>query len=278
MGAVRLALLLAALVATMLAGCAETPSASNLPDTLQVEDVAVDPGSALGAISGVVVDEAIRPVKGASVEVQGLGNVTTSDAGTFAFKDLQPGAYFLSVAAPRFLPVQTSVEVRAGQSASVRVLLPVDPTPQPFHQTIQFDGFIQANPGAAGYLLDIVLVDVLNQSLCTCVWRFDSGNATTIVFEMVWESTGDPPTEPADLYYQMYEEDKSDITIESEFVHSPYLAHFDRESIWGDWTYFRVHFGGSSTWVNFNQAFTSYVTFFYNGEAPEGWSIASGNT
>lgn len=127
------------------------------------------------------------------------------------------------------------------------------------------------------YSIDIVLADAANTTLCECLWHFDSGNATTIVFEMAWEPASEPPTEPMDLYYQMYEEGKEGISIESEYVTTPYVAHFDREAIWGEWTNFRVHFGGSSGWVNTNQAFTSFATFWYNGEAPEGWSVVAGN-
>ena len=46
----------------------------------------------------------------------------------------------------------------------------------------------------------------------------------------------------------------------------------------GNWTYFRVHFGGSSNWVNVNQPFTAFATFFYNGEAPDDWSLVAGDT
>ena len=267
------------IVAAVLAGCSESPSGSNVPTALEVADVDVDPASRLGAIAGVVVDEAIRPIGNASVRVQGLDlNLTTGADGLFSVADLEPGVHFVSVSADGFLPTQTSTEVLAGQVSNVRFLLQVDPTPQPFHQTIKFDGFVDASAPLVSYSAAIVTVDVLNMSLCSCVWRFDSGNATTIVFEMVWESSGDPPNEPADLYYQMYEEDKSGITIQSEYVTSPYVVHVDREALWGNWTYFRVHFGGSSNWVNVNQPFTAFATFFYNGEAPDGWSIVAGDT
>jgi hypothetical protein len=275
----RVVYLAVLVLAPGLAGCSEEPGDRASASALEVPDVDVDPSSQLGAIAGVVVDEAIRPIEGATVRIKGLeGNRTTGADGSFSVTDLAPGVYFVSITAARFLPTQTSTDVRAGEVADVRFLLQADPAPQPFHTTIKHDGFIDTSVPLASYVVDILLVDVANMTLCDCVWRFDSGNATTIVFEMAWESTSDPPTEPADLYYQMYEEDKQGITIQSEYVTSPYVVHLDREALWGNWTYFRVHFGGSSNWANLNQPFTAYATFFYNGEAPEGWSLVAGDT
>lgn len=131
--------------ATAVAGCAEQGGDGDVPAALQVEQVDVDPASRLGAISGVVVDEAIRPIRNATVSVPGKDNLTTGPEGTFAFEDVEPGVHFVSVVATGYLPVQTSVDVLAGTAATVRLLLPIDPTPQPFHVTIKYDGFIDAS-------------------------------------------------------------------------------------------------------------------------------------
>lgn len=260
----------------VLAGCSDPATTADGLSALDIDDVEVETTSALGGIRGIVVDEAIRPIAGANLSVVGSGLTATTDAGgVFTFDNLEPGAYFIAVAAPRFIGTQASAEVSAGQITDVRVLLSLDPTPAPFVETIQYDGFIEASAPLASYIIDIVVTSFTNSSVCDCWWVFaSSGNVTTVVFEYVWE-----PSTPlgSDMYYQFYEHACDEQHIHSEFVESPFLAHIER-SFWQveGCDQLAIHFGGSATGVNVNQAFRAFISQWSNGIPPEGWSVAGG--
>src|SRR5687768_10408920 len=89
----------------ILAGCAgvERRDAGDgdgvrLGDGSSVELVELENGEGKGSISGVVVDEAIRPVGGVKVDLTDAGLSTeTDEAGLFTFADVEPGAHFLAV-------------------------------------------------------------------------------------------------------------------------------------------------------------------------------------
>ena len=268
----------ALLAVVVLAGCSGDDVPRKAPDQFDLDDVEVETTQTTGGIRGVVVDQAIRPIAGATLSlVDGARNTTTDDGGQFAFGALEPGAYFLHASAPGFTPVQASAEVSAGAITDVRVLMTADLSPVPYHETIAFDGFIDHSVPLATYIADIFLTSLLNQSICKCWQVFDSGPATTIVFEMVWEATSEPPVGEADLYYQFAEHDGPTQNIQSEFHASPILEHFDREALFGNWTVFDVHYGGGSNWVQVNQKFSSFITLWYNAPAPEGWSLVAGD-
>jgi hypothetical protein len=108
---------------------------------LEVPEPTVDAGSGSGAMAGVVVDEAIRPVPGADVRAEGHFNVTTDTGGRFVVEGLEPGNYLVHVTADGFLPMQTGVEVTAGDATTVRLLLTRDLSPRPYNFTYHFTGY-----------------------------------------------------------------------------------------------------------------------------------------
>src|SRR5687768_8662219 len=90
MRGVLVALLLSSVV---LAGCSDDPAPPAASDD-GTADVEVDEDAKTGAISGVVVDEAIRPIRNATVQLAGKDvNQTTDEHGQFVFQDLEPGTY-----------------------------------------------------------------------------------------------------------------------------------------------------------------------------------------
>lgn len=127
-----------------LAGCAGTVV------TPPVQQETVDFGSVeatatTGVIRGVVIDEAIRPVFGATVQIASLGaNATTNDNGAFSFDGLQPGTYFLQVSKRAFTSIQTSVDVVAGvnEPPIVKVALQSVPSLQPYVDALSYSGFL----------------------------------------------------------------------------------------------------------------------------------------
>src|SRR5688572_410097 len=85
----------------LLAGCAANSGGEPGPASTagDFSDLDVDATETTGVLLGVVVDETIRPIAGASVVLQGgpAGDkkATTDQEGRFAFDDLEPGTYFL---------------------------------------------------------------------------------------------------------------------------------------------------------------------------------------
>lgn len=267
----------------LLAGCAAPPE-PQAPAGVG-PDLIIDEGSSRGAIAGVVVDQAIRPLGQATVTLVGQSvNRTTDAGGLFAFEDLEPGTYFLATTAEHHDAVQTSVEVQAGEVSRVRVLLQAIEGVRPFHQTMHFRGYIEASGAITGPIVNIILDEFGGNPFCTCTLAFNTTglDVQTIVVEALWEDTVGDPRGPTDLYLEVFPRELDDGTsdIQGGFKFSPMVEHYPI-SAWGenetntDW---RVRLSGSADHVNYSQSYDLFVTLFVNGEAPEGWSLIAGDT
>lgn len=70
-----------------------------------------------GNIRGKVIDEQGGALPGASVKIKGTNKgVSTSTTGDFQLNDLKPGSYVIAVFYMGFNPVETNVELKAGQT------------------------------------------------------------------------------------------------------------------------------------------------------------------
>lgn len=268
------------LTAVVLSGCSNgsTPKPqTGLEERLGGVDV--ETSDTQGGIRGVVVDAAIRPVAGAIVSsTDGRLNATTADDGLFAFERLDPGTYFFGIVAPRFLPVQTSIDVAAGAVASLRVQLQQNLTPVPYHETYAKEGFIQYGASIATFAANLVAQEV-NQSICNCYIRFDTApGAVAIVIEATWEAAvACPPGTSDDLYWQIYEGDTEDIHIASAFQAKPIYAVVDKLEMWGaNQTSFEASVTEGADCPRYNQQYQSYYTVWYLDGPPDGWSIVAG--
>ena len=191
--------LVALLLSAVLAGCADgadpTSTANDLVD--EGEFANLQATSQTGVIRGVVVDEAIRPIAGATVSlpVGGLNrNTTTSDAGAFGFDGLEAGTYFLTVSKPGFKGVQQSTEVVAGDSQPplLKVLLVMDPTTTPYFQVVTWTGYLECSlrigvPGTTGVGVN-ACNDVGNQDVNYPLAPLDSV-PDLLQAELIWDST-----------------------------------------------------------------------------------------
>jgi hypothetical protein len=134
-----------------LAGCA-SPGAEEPQTDFSDLDLAVTEDT--GAIRGIVVDERIRPVAGASVKLTGgLERTTTSDdQGRFVFSGLTPGTYFLTVTSPAHKEVQSSADVVAGleEPPLVRVQLERLFQQDPYSVQVTREGFFECSQAGAG--------------------------------------------------------------------------------------------------------------------------------
>jgi len=267
-----------ALVAFLsLAGCTGN-AAKTSTDSLQqsLEGVDVHAGATTGAIRGVVVDEAIRPIAAASIAYVGH-NLTTDAQGRFAIEGLAPGTLFLQASAKGFLKVQTSAVVEAGKVADVRIALPADPTPVPFHDTLKFKGFIQASASIASYAVDL-FANTTGVSTCpSCTLYFQNDpTVTTIVYEAVWTDSVPSPTGPQAFYYEVEDVDANH--IESAFLPSPINVHLDAQQFWGNITHMQARLTGPAEWVESNQEYDLFLTLFHRAPAPTTWSFVKGDT
>lgn len=130
-------------LAVVLAGCLDGAGTQDDDYDDIFEDVEVDQDK--GIIRGVVFDETISPVAGASVEVMDTETTATTGAeGAFLIEDLAPGNYFLRVSKGGFESVQTSTEVVAGLKSPpvLKVQLPRLPGSEPFVIPLSYDAFI----------------------------------------------------------------------------------------------------------------------------------------
>lgn len=261
----------------LLAGCADDSGGGRkgfeLADGTR-PDLDVEPTkSGLGAIAGVVVDEAIRPVIGANITNADKGTTKTDEGGIFVLNDLEPGLYVLHIVAAGFLPIQTSAEVTADATTEVRVQLLVDNSPIPFPQTIAHDGHMQAWGGIAQFFVEATLEN--GSAACNCrLWFQPTETPTDVIYEAFWKDSVPDPAEQAEFYYVI--EEPSGSGDVSDYCFSPCYVRFEYAAAGftvGTRAYARLD--GPDTWPEAQQSFKLYVTLWYNGPAPEGWTIAA---
>jgi hypothetical protein len=288
------------LLLTALAGCASKASGGGDLKLAngQTIDLAAAASQATGAadrgiISGVVVDAAIRPIASANLTLVGQGIATHADAtGIFVIPNLKPGLYTVQARANGFQPIQSTAEVKAGETAKVRMVMDVDRSPIPFHSaTAKFKGFYNVGSG----LVDEVQTLEGNKTVgpvttpyaatCTCVWPVDfEANASTYVIEAQWTPTVAKPglPSPADL-------GPTEMTYNFEPNHGPsppLIFCYGTPCAFHEWgtnvsraaTHATIHFWSDDSWVTFNQDFTAFFTVFYNGQAPADWAFTKGST
>lgn len=136
---------------TALAGCADQaePPVDDDEAIFEGEDVAVS--ETTGAIRGVVVNEAIEPVQGATVTAMSTSlSDATDEQGRFTFSGLSPGTYFLEITHPLHDRVQQSVDVVAGvaQPPIVKVQMQRLYLGDPFVVTAASSGFFTCSQAA----------------------------------------------------------------------------------------------------------------------------------
>ena len=99
-----------------------------------------------GVLAGIVVDDAIRPLEGAFVEVVAEGvlrNSTTGADGQFRFTGLAPGAYLVRVSKQFHSSLEQAVVVQTGveDPELVRFQLVFEASSVPFATVYKYEGF-----------------------------------------------------------------------------------------------------------------------------------------
>lgn len=273
-------------VALLLAGCSDGGDPKT--DSVSLGDTQVDFGDAgdfsqtTGAIRGVVVDEAIRPLGNVTVNLQPKGvNATTDAGGVFAFDNLEPGVYFLAVgASPGLLGAQTSADVVAGEATTVRILLQSDGSPQAYHYTLSFEWYDGAGVAIVDFAIDLFDDSLLGDSLppqCErCFWEFvPDGPVSSMILEATWDVTVPNPTGDVDWYWMV--EDRGDGgSYEDDYCPQPCYVDVPLGSM-GNATLYGLKMSSDERWITYQQQAQIFLTMFYVGPAPEGWSFLAGD-
>lgn len=267
------------LALTALSGCAEeAPEGQEfkLADGTTVE-LGEGTSDSTGAIAGYVVDEAIRPIEGVELAADGRSAVTDAN-GFFLLGNLAPGSYILTFAREGFVATQASADVVAGETATVKVLMPIDPVPQAYHTTYPFAGHMQAWGTIGQWAVELFAPT----PLCDCTYEVQPDpDVAGIVLEAFWDPTVPDPAAMSEFYWEVYVPDgdwiqsgyctdpcRADIPLDSTDALDGTVTPFPQGSA------FEVRISGPDAWVAYQQRVEVYTTVFYTVPPPEGWSIA----
>lgn len=172
------------LLAALLAGCADDgASEPEEPEAFQeIEQTDKDKG----VIRGVVVNQNIEPVEGATVTLVGQDlSEQTDEDGAFVFTDLEPGTYFMEVSAAAHNTVQSSADVVAGvaKPKAVQVRLIFTPPPVPYVEEIPWRFWMDASANVGGNR--VVLGNVLGEGTFGATLDYET-NVTWVQSELSW--------------------------------------------------------------------------------------------
>ncbi len=216
----------ALLVAALVAGCTDDTAPAAEEEPLEFPELEVT--ETTGAIRGIVIDETVRPIAGATVTLTGPGISTTSDEmGRFGFSNVEAGPHFLRVEHALHQAAQTSVDVVAGVNnpSPIKLLMVRLFEQDPYVANHKFDGFFECSQ--AGLLiiysssncvtdytraatgppgLAQPLDNVTNQAR---EWHADvSAGWAALTFEMVWEPSSSGTSGFMGLVVSTYKPDR----------------------------------------------------------------------
>jgi hypothetical protein len=300
----------------LLSGCSGGAGNDDVPTAADdFDDLGVAATATKGVLLGVVVDEAIRPLKGAAVSLglpSGAVDRTTDQDGRFAFGDLEPGTYLVQVSLLQYNSVQSSFEVVANEADPPvhRVQLTRLFAQDPYMEQIKFEGFIAcayaygvsstcvndytrlagAVPGCQGGCLRDYNVSEQGGNHREFVTAIGPG-WQTLVMEMVWDPSLSAPASKGTLGMTLsfFERTSTGHWYGSVDGPSPLRMQMDvgvegpdqsEEPALippeGHPSLFML-FGAGDEDVAVNQGFQFFQTNFYYAVPPEGWSFVNGD-
>lgn len=251
--------------AVALAGCGEGKGGAGqvaLGDGTRItldlpENRTPDPEDIWGAVSGIVIDEAIFPVASARVSVSDRPWAATTDGnGLFAFDRVPPGLYELVVEAPAFLDGLGTLNVKSGQVAKSILQIQREPFVAPYHTTLKVE----------------VTASALQFEAAKHLIPFD-GRPATVIVESVWRgliAVGEAPLRYAITPETRPEEGSSGYgpnPLRLEFA-----ADFFPEGEYAVRVDVRPQFP-----LPPETRGDVFVTTFYVDAAPAGWSLVEGD-
>jgi hypothetical protein len=293
------------LVGALLAGCAVGPSKEG-------PEATAGSAAGLGQLAGVVVDEAVRPVAGATLTLGETSTISAAD-GTFRIEGVAPGTYVLQAAKHGFSTVSTEVYVPEGEAMDlVKLVLVQDASTFAYYEAYVLDGFIQCSVFLPGeiYYAACGAPNLVSITACgatgACLGNLTDDNALVlqafsaapdwVQLEAVWT-----PTTEAGRIMRLNPGATSPEEIANGFHvrpfnasvgPSPLLSVVDTQTLNSSGIgvdsllYARFVAGPSigdcsppaclGAGVAANQGFTIFIHAFFNYRPPEGWRFTNG--
>lgn len=274
----------AALVAVVVgAGCSEPAAVvgpevvvKSVPEEIRSNATSAQPLNAPpkqpGHISGVVVDQAIRPIPGARVHLPGMDlEHEAARDGSFSFTELYPGAYFLTATADGHETAEAVVQVEPDQIVRVKFILQALPPPTPHHVTQKFTGYTDLS-GAVPFFT--------GSPLCgTCRFTAQTDPAArAFVIEAVmdpYQFAGGPAGGNSFQYYVATEE-CCDYYLDGEGPNP--LRLLASPATFGNETSVQLYVTPDAFPLpEVSKSFEVFVTAWYNADPPADWAIANGS-
>ena len=281
--------LLLTLLLTGVAGCADNKSPKTSKDgglDQAADNLDLQATSTTGVVRGVVVDNAIKPLGGATVTLRGTSSgrdqaTTSNEQGAFGFDGLDAGSYFLTVHKLGYFDTQQSVDVVAGVTDPhvVKVLLAANPTQLAGYEVFDFEGFLECS---VTYVLffsscknpvtgEPVGNNHYEQNFAT------SGNASWVHVSLVWK-----PTQPfgTELYFNLCD----DVGPCNAATYNGGVSPLVGDASGGDLDHINQlsQVGievsgngeqGSGVGVEAQQGFHAYIVVFHNFTPPDGYAF-----
>lgn len=260
----------ALLLVVALAGCGDGKSGVNkvrLGDGAQVsldlpEDQVPDEDDIRGAVSGIVVNDAIYAVGGAHVQVKGWNySADTLDDGRFSFLSMPPGIYVVEVTKEKHDMGLATINVKSGDVAKAVLMLPRSAYIAPYHRTLEVDEFHSSvDKVVVGSRDHLIALDFIPM---------------TLILESDWDEM---PTAVGDqLDYFLRPEGGSPAKNLEGSGPNPLRVVAPSDMFTGGET--RVRFDVEPLgYVPPETSGRIFVTAFYVDPAPEGWSYVGGDT
>lgn len=226
-----------------------------------------------------MVDEGIRPVPRANLTGNAFATVTDG-SGLFTVSGLQPGLYTVRVNATGYLPIQSTAEVVAGEVAKMRIILPADLTPKPYHTTLKFKAYDAVGQGLADFAVDLVVRSFANGTVppqgdqCYFYFRADSKPDTTLIEAACEDSVQDYPEGQTEYYWVLDGLDSGDYL--DDYCTSPCNVTILGDALPKDLR-FGLGMSPDEDWVTYQQEWSVFVTIWYGAAPPPGWSFLKGD-
>ncbi|HUR25544.1 MAG TPA: carboxypeptidase-like regulatory domain-containing protein [Candidatus Thermoplasmatota archaeon] len=257
-------------------------------------DIPVGAGRAV--LSGVVVDESIRPVAGAVVDVTDSGlEATTDEAGEFLLP-VPVGSHLLEVRHASFAPIQETVSVPETGLRGLTLRLSLSASEAPYEALLKYDGFVVCSLG-----ISLIFSEECGEGVGTPAGRVgkqgnnairydfqsESPSLKTIVVEQVWEPTSDAGREMLVIVATNWTCEPAcggdPVGAGNVQGPSPLLLRVDEADLAPHLqdpatvftTYTLARNDVSQVNVLLNQGFQLFVTLFYREGAPEGYSFVA---
>lgn len=300
------------LAGMLLAGCSGgspgKPKKDDLPTLVATKDT--------GVIRALAVDEAIRPLKGVLIVLQGGGNKTTNGDGFAGFEGLPPGTYVVEAHLLGYSAQTQSVDVAAGvdDPPIVKFQLTRAVGDIPFYVQVPYEGYMQCGLKGPAFSANVCFIAdyypcfALRTGGQSCPSNLTSDNSykslpfvldyprppTYLQVELVWEST---QTLAPDMQMRVDLVNLTDESIDyanSTAGVSPLMVSLNATEMLGFATNdgvndvtitvgqthipaLEVFTSGQYVGATFQQKITYYVTAFYGYTPPPDWRFANGD-